>query len=115
MLRFMTRRGLWASPVLIVGSFLMFAALHMTTDPVAAARHNNVTPDALIRFKHDLGVDRPLLVQYWTAVSNFFRGNWGTSFTSQGPVWPQLRTALANTLVLGIVAGVFYVTIGVIF
>jgi peptide/nickel transport system permease protein len=115
MFRFVTRRLLWAIPVLIIGSLLMFVALRMTTDPVAAAQHHNVTPEALQKFKHDLGLDQSWLVQYWTFLSNFFRGNFGTSFTTQGPVWPSLRTALVNTIVLALVAAAFYITVGVIF
>jgi peptide/nickel transport system permease protein len=111
----MTRRVVWAIPVPIAGSFLTFVALHMTTDPVAAAQRQHVTPERLIQFKHDLGLDRPLLMQYWTSVTHFFRGDLGTSFTSQGAVWPQLRTALVNSIVLSVVAGIFYVSIGVIF
>jgi len=104
---------LWAIPVLIAGSFILFVALHLTTDPVAAARHHNVSSEALIKFKHDLGLDKPLLEQYWVFLTHFFRGDFGTSYTSQTPVWPELRTALANSLVLGAVAAVFYVTVGV--
>jgi peptide/nickel transport system permease protein len=114
MLRFIVRRMLWAIPVLIAGSFILFVALHLTTDPVAAAIHHNVSADALIKFKHDLGLDKPLLVQYWLFLSHFFRGDFGTSYTTQAPVWPPLRTALVNSLVLGAVAAVFYITVGVV-
>ena len=115
MFRFVSRRILWAIPVLIIGSLLMFLALQMTTDPIAAARKHNVTADALTKYKHDLGLDQSVIQQYWTFLRHFFTGNFGRSFTSQAPVWPELRTALVNTIVLGLVAAVFYVTIGVIF
>jgi peptide/nickel transport system permease protein len=113
MLRFIVRRMLWAIPVLIAGSFILFVALHLTTDPVKAAIHHNVSPDALIKFKHDLGLDKPLLEQYWIFLTKFFRGDFGTSYTSGAPVWPGLRTALANSLVLGFFAALFYLTIGI--
>jgi peptide/nickel transport system permease protein len=113
MLRFIVRRTLWTIPVLVAGSISMFVGLRMTTDPVAAARRNNVPPEALINYKHDLGLDRPWIAQYWTFLSNFFRGDFGRSFSTQGPVWPPLRTALVNTLVLGLVAGAVYITVGV--
>ena len=113
MLRFIVRRMLWAIPVLIAGSFILFVALHLTTDPVKAAIHHNVSTDALIKFKHDLGLDKPLLAQYWVFLTHFFRGDFGTSYTSRAPVWPPLRTALANSLVLGRFAAVFYIIVGV--
>jgi len=105
---------LWAIPVLIAGSLIMFAGLKMTTDPVAAAQHHNVTPEALSRFKHDLGLDKSFLAQYWVFISNFFRGNFGSSFTTQAPVWPPLRTALVNTVVLALAAALVYITVGVL-
>ena len=113
MLRFILRRTLWAIPVLLAGSFIMFAALHLTTDPVGAAIHHNVSPDALVKFKHDLGLDKSLLAQYWVFLSKFVRGDFGTSYTSQTAVWPPLRTALVNSLVLGAFAAIFYITVGV--
>jgi peptide/nickel transport system permease protein len=113
MLRFIVRRMLWAIPVLIAGSFILFVALHLTTDPVKAAIHHNVSTEALIKFKHDLGLDKPLLEQYWIFLRKFFTGDFGTSYTSGAPVWPGLRTALANSLVLGAFAALFYLTIGV--
>jgi peptide/nickel transport system permease protein len=113
MLRFIVRRMLWAIPVLIAGSFILFVALHLTTDPVKAAIHHNVSPEALVKFKHDLGLDKPLLEQYWIFLRKFFTGDFGTSYTSGAPVWPGLRTALANSIVLGLFAGIFYVTIGI--
>ena len=115
MLRFISRRVLWAIPVLIIGSFLMFMALLLTRDPVAAARRHNVSPEALVKFKHDLGLDKPWWSQYFGFLGRFVRGDMGTSFQSQAPVWPELRTALVNTIVLALVAAVFYITIGVIF
>ncbi len=99
--------------MLIAGSFVLFVAVHLTTDPVKAAIHHNVSTDALIKFKHDLGLDKPLLTQYWLFLTDFFRGDFGTSYTSQGAVWPVLRTASANSLVLGVFAAFFYVIVGV--
>jgi len=113
MLRFILRRTLWAIPVLLAGSFIMFAALHLTTDPVGAAIHHNVSSEALVKFKHDLGLDKSLLAQYWVFLSKFVRGDFGTSYTSQTAVWPPLRTALVNSLVLGAFAAIFYITVGV--
>ncbi len=113
MLRFTIRRLLWSIPVLIAGSFLLFVALHLGTDPIKAAVHHNVSPEALAQYKHQLGLDKPLLVQYFIFLGNFFRGNFGISYTTQNPVWPDLRTALANTIVLALVAFVVYFTIGV--
>lgn len=114
MLRFIVRRLLSAIPVFVLGSLLMFLVIRSIRDPVAAANHNHVSPDSLIKLKHDLGLDRSWLAQYWDFISKFVRGDMGTSFTSQGAVWPTLRSALANSLILGAFAALFYITVGVL-
>jgi ABC-type dipeptide/oligopeptide/nickel transport system permease component len=39
------------------------------------------TQHAVIALNHQLGLDRPLYVQYWRYISDFFQGNWGYSFS----------------------------------
>jgi peptide/nickel transport system permease protein len=114
MLRFIVRRVLWAIPVLVIGSFVLFLAVHYTRDPLHQARGANISPEAINRFKHDLGLDKSTLEQFWIFLTKMARGDFGRSFSTQAPVWPPLRTALANSLVLGAIAAVFYITIGVI-
>jgi peptide/nickel transport system permease protein len=114
MLRFIVRRVFWAIPVLLAGSLILFVAVLLTRDPLHAATSHNISPEAVARYKHDLGLDKSWLEQYWIFLSHFFRGDFGRSFTTQAPVWPPLRTALANTIVLAAVAALFYITAGVI-
>ena len=53
------------------------------------------------RFDHQLGVDRPLPVQYWNWITNFIRGNWGQSYLLSTPVRPLVFQRLLNSLALG--------------
>src|SRR5262245_35334126 len=115
MLRFIVRRLLWAIPVLLAASIIVFAAVRATTDPVAAAQRNpRTTPEALARYKHDLGLDKSAPEQYWIWLKNFVQGDWGKSMHSNLPVAPQIREALANSLVLGLFASFFAIGIGLI-
>ncbi len=114
MLRFVIRRALWAIPVLIIASIIVFAAVHSAVDPVAAAARNpHTTPEALAKFKHDLGLDKSPTQQYWIWFKNFVKGDWGRSQHSDTPVWPEIRSALANTLVLGLFASIITIFVGV--
>jgi peptide/nickel transport system permease protein len=56
--------------------------------PLADAR-------AVANLNHQLGVDRPLLVQYWDWISHFVTGDMGMSFTLRVPVAPLMGTALS--------------------
>ena len=113
MLRFILRRLFWAIPVLIAASIIVFAAVRATTDPVAAAERNpHTTPAALAKYKHDLGLDKSAPEQDGIWLRKFVHGDWGTSLHSNLPVWPQIRTALVNSLVLGLLATFFAIMIG---
>ena len=60
-----------------------------------------------------LGVDRPLLTQYWSWVSDFVRGTW-TSYQYQSPVRPFVVTALGHSLKLAAVAFVIVVPLAIL-
>src|SRR5215475_39333 len=55
--------------------------------PLADAR-------AVAALNHQLGVDRPVLVQYWDWISHFVVGNMGMSYTYRTPVFPFIADAL---------------------
>jgi peptide/nickel transport system permease protein len=119
MLRFILRRLLISIPLLFVASVLVFTVMHLTTDPVAGLRLNpRISAADMVRYRHDLGLDRSGPAQYFAWLGNFVRGNWGTSLFSGIAVSSQIREALVNSMVLGIVgwliAVVFGVAIGVI-
>jgi len=103
MIRFVFRRVFWAVPVLLISSIIVFAAVRATTDPVKAAQRNpRTTAAALEKYKHDLGLDKSEPEQYWKWISHFALGDFGSSQHSNLPIWPGLRTALVNSLVLGL-------------
>ena len=102
MTRFVMKRLLWAIPILFIASILVFVAVRSSTDPVAAlARNPRVNPQALEEYKHSLGLDRSLPVQYWTWLKSFVTFDWGQSLSSRRPVWPDIKNALVNTIILG--------------
>lgn len=63
---------------------------------------------------HQLGVDRPLLVQYWAWIKGFVFGDMGMSYIYRAPVAPFVGTALLNSLKLGAVAFVIVVPLAIL-
>jgi peptide/nickel transport system permease protein len=61
-----------------------------------------------------LGVDRPLVTQYWSWVSGFAHGNMGRSYQYQAPVSSFLFPALGHSLKLAVVAFVIVVPLGIL-
>jgi peptide/nickel transport system permease protein len=68
---------------------------------------------AVAALNHQLGADRPLLVQYWDWISRFVQGDMSMSYTFRQPVAPFVGTALLNSLKLGAVAFVLVVPLGI--
>ena len=114
MLAYVLRRLLYSIPILLLASILVFVAVRETTSPLAAARANpRVSAEDLQRYKESLGLDRSGVEQYTSWLGNFVQGDWGESLVSNRPVGPDIREALANSVVLGLVAAVLSLLIGI--
>ena len=114
MYRYIIRRLIFAIPVLLVSSVLVFAVVRSTFDPLGGAVINpRVSPADILRVKHELGLDRSPMEQYLTWLAKFVRADWGKSLLSNRPVYPDIRSAMANTVVLGGIGVVFSLLVGV--
>jgi len=69
---------------LLVATFFI---IHLVPgDPVAIILAGHATPQAVADTRHQLGLDRPLLDQFWLYVSHMLQGQFGTAFTLNAPV-----------------------------
>jgi len=71
-------------------------------------------PRAVAVFNHQLGTDRPILVQYWSWLTHALRGDLGNSIAFGDPGVSMLTRALGNSLKLGLVAFLLVVPLGVL-
>jgi peptide/nickel transport system permease protein len=100
--------SLW---VLVTASFLM---IHLIPgDPVRAAL-GPTAPAALVAAKREeMGLDDPILVQYWHYLQGLFTGDLGTSVISQLPVSDVVSQRLPATLELALLAFLVAVAVAV--
>jgi len=72
-------------------------------------------PEARAALEAELGLDKPLLVQYWDYISGvIFRGDLGIAYaTSRFPVWDLLKSRLPATIQLIVMAQVISLVISV--
>ncbi|HEX3983846.1 MAG TPA: ABC transporter permease, partial [Acidisoma sp.] len=63
---------------------------------------------------HQLGVDRPLIAQYWSWITGMLQGNMGLSYTYRAPVAPFIGHALLNSLKLAAIAFLLVVPLGIL-
>lgn len=100
MLTYILRRLLFAIPILLILSVIMFSFMTATFDPVQALRNPRMTSADVQRIRASMGLDQPPHLQYVTWLKNFVTGDWGTSIRYQRSVNDVIETRLLNTLKL---------------
>jgi peptide/nickel transport system permease protein len=113
-LRFVVRRLILAA-LLVVGLLsAVFVIVHaLPGDPVERALGEEYDPHLAEAMRHQLGLDRPLVVQYGHWLASFLAGDFGVSFSSSRPVAEMIRETLPNTLLLASLALALRFAIGV--
>lgn len=105
MIAYLVHRILMAIPVLIIISFIAFLVLSLApgdpllarTDPSLVGQQSEEWRD---NRRKELGLDRPLVVQYGNWLSGVLRGDLGYSIVSREPIADELRTRVPATLLL---------------
>jgi peptide/nickel transport system permease protein len=88
---YLARRLVIFAISLFVASLLVFLALSVLPgDPAQAMLGTDATPEALHQLRHQLGLDRPLYVQYLEWARGFVHGDFGVSATTQQPIAPEI-------------------------
>jgi peptide/nickel transport system permease protein len=98
-------------PVLFGISVAVFAIVHsIPGDPADVLLGQNATPAKVKVINHQLGIDRPLIIQYFHFVSDIFHGSLGTSFYNHEPVLKLILARLPLTGMLltgGVLLSIF--------
>jgi peptide/nickel transport system permease protein len=113
-LKFLIKRALLSLITLGILSIIVFLGGQLLPGDVGRAVLGPLADArAVALFDHQLGLDRPLPVQYWDWISHFVRGDMGVSFTYRAPVAPFVADALVNSLKLGALAFLMVVPLGI--
>lgn len=122
MVGYVVKRLLSLIPVLVGISFVTFLILRLTPgDPAEAyLRLSQIPPteSAVTAVRAELGLDRPLPVQYWDWLVKALSLDFGKSYATHRPVWDEMLlllpptvelagASLVITLVLSIPMGIF--------
>ncbi len=111
---FTIRRLLATIPVLIVMSLAVFMVIHLVPgDPVRTMLGINATPTNIAATRAQMGLDRPIIDQYFQWVGDVLHGNLGEDLLSHTPVTTLIGSALPVTLELMLSSLVIGVGIGV--
>jgi ABC-type dipeptide/oligopeptide/nickel transport system permease component len=100
-LSYLIRRVALAVIVLFGLLVATFFIIHLVPgDPVRAVLGGVATPQEIVRVRHQLGLDRPLLDQFGLYLSNTVQGHFGTSFALAAPVGQIIGQRLGPSVAL---------------
>lgn len=122
MTTYLIRRILISIPVLWGVMTLVFFSIHLIPgDPAQVMLFGRGRPGDIVAMRHALGLDQPLLVQYWQFATHALRLDFGTSIVSHQPVMQEIWdrfpytaelavSAMVLATIFGLVSGVFAAT-----
>lgn len=112
--RFIIRRVLFGIVVLwlvTLGTFFLFFVI--PSDPAVTLAGKGGTPQKVAQIKQRLGLDQPVIVQYWHYLDRLLHGDLGTSFFTGAPVNTTIKSDLPPTLSLIIGGAVLWLIVGI--
>ncbi|HKW71718.1 MAG TPA: ABC transporter permease [Candidatus Dormibacteraeota bacterium] len=105
MTTYVLRRLFLMLPVAFLVTVGVFMLIHLTPgDPALVVLGEDRSPAAIAQVHQELGLDKPLYVQYAIWLGRVVRGDWGRSITTHEPVASAITDRLPASLELGVVA-----------
>jgi peptide/nickel transport system permease protein len=102
-------------PVLFGLSIVVFLVMAMIPgDPATAILGSYATPENVERINRDLGLDKPLIEQYFIWIGNVLQGDLGRSFALNRPVIDEVLERFQATLILAGVSLVLCSIVGLL-
>ncbi len=113
MLKYSLHKLAVAALVAVTVSFVAFMLLRVSGDLATAIGGESARGEDIARIRAQLGLDRPVLTQYWDWATRALVGDFGRSFYYPESVWTLLKERLPVTLTLACWGLVVSLVIGV--
>src|SRR5436305_8557154 len=111
---YILRRLAATVPVMLIVAALVFLMLRLTPgDPAAIIAGDNANADQIAAIRNRLGLDAPLLLQFFQWLGNLLRGDFGESFYFKKTVADLIASRLEPTVALSVTTIVLAVVIAV--
>ncbi|EEK42922.1 Oligopeptide ABC transporter [Bacillus thuringiensis serovar tochigiensis BGSC 4Y1] len=112
---FIFRRILQLIPVLFGVVFVVFLIMQMVPgDPALLIAGEGASKETVEQIRHQLGLDKPFIMQYFSYIGNILQGDFGVSIRSNRPVLDEVLIRLPITIELALCSIVITVVIGMI-
>ncbi|AXF55377.1 ABC transporter permease [Salicibibacter kimchii] len=121
-IKFLIRRIVYVLPMMLITTFIVFSfILLIPGDPALAILGENATEENLQMLREQLGLNQPVLIQYFTWLADVFRGDLGESlFTGQAveeAVFSRLGVTfqlVTTSILIAIIAGTILAILSVL-
>src|SRR5438876_508358 len=122
---YVVRRLLLFVPALVGASMLIFVLMRLVPGDIAeilvyqtGSETSGVQQKQIQRIRQELGLTKPVMVQYLSWMGGAVRGDFGKSYTQRRPVWDILRERFPRSMELAIltlaIALIWAIPLGVI-
>jgi len=106
--KYLVKRTLMMIPTLFGAAVLVFFLMHMIPGDICQLRYagsgGSFDAGLIERCRAELGIDRPLVVQFFEWIGGFFVGDFGTSMWTDRPITEEIAPRAALSLQVAIMA-----------
>ncbi len=101
MIQYLLRRLILLGGTILISSLIIFLICRLLPGDVARVLLGREAGEAaLAALRAELGLDRPLPIQYLDWLIGFVSGDWGIAYSTRQPIRPMVLERLANSLLL---------------
>ena len=116
MAAYLARRLLQSVLILLGVSFITYVLLYvLPADPVRQIAGRSATAETVENIRHELGLDRPFIVQYGRYLAGLVQGDLGRSYLQKSQVAELIASRLPATLLLMLGAILCELAVGLTF
>ncbi|WP_454669794.1 ABC transporter permease [Achromobacter kerstersii] len=114
MLAFVSRRLLATIPVLVMVAVVVFAILRFSPgDPAIIMAGDGATPERIVQIRQTMGLDQPVIKQFFIWGGKLLQADLGTSLMSGVPVTKLIAQRLEPSLSLAVLTLVFTLLVAI--
>ena len=108
MWKFILKRVLLLIPVVIGVTLIVFLIMTLAPgDPARMILGEQATPEQISTLRHEMGLDKPVLVQYANYMFHLVQGDMGVSYKTKRPITQEVWARFPNTIKLTLAAMAF--------
>jgi len=107
-------RIILAIPMILILLIMIFFILRIIPgDPVLAILGGKAPVEVIEAKRHELGLDKPIIIQFFDYLGDVLRGDLGVSTLTNRPVWSEIKDRFPATLELTIFSFIIALIIGI--